>query len=373
MTETTGGLGSEAHELHPGRLGLVQIHPASASAPPRVFALAGSAVAGRSHRLELQLDDARVSRRHASLEPAAGGVRVRDLGSRHGTFVSAKRVPAEGMLAPLGSVLRVGDSLLLVVKDVESFRSRPRRTDGSQLGLTETMVAGPELAAVWDEAARVASLPEPVLIVGETGSGKECVARMIHAARPEPGPFVGINVAAVPDSLAEAELFGYERGAFTGATVGRPGAFRCAEGGVLFLDEIGELPPALQPKLLRALDRGEVRPLGGHNEVRVSARIVSATSRSLANEQGDAGLRPDLYYRLAGVIIRVPPLRERPADALWLALELLSTWSPATRLSADAAERLVLSPWKGNARELRHRLTQALVRAGSTGVLRVEH
>jgi DNA-binding NtrC family response regulator len=307
---------------------------------------------------------------HAQVEAREGGLWIGDRQSRHGTFVNAAPITREGVLAPDGSIVRVGDSLFLVAAGVERYRTPPRRFDGAGLGLPGVMVGGPLLADIWDEAARVSKLREHVLILGESGSGKECVARVLHAARPTPGPFVGVNVTAIPESLFESEMYGHERGAFTGATVARPGAFREANDGVLFLDEVGDLPVENQVKLLRALDLQRVRPLGAPRDIQVNVRIVSATSHELAEECGTSGFRADLYYRLSGITIRVPPLRERRGDVLLLVRELLEGHS--IDLSAGAAETLALGAWPGNARQLRQAVSRAVSRAGTRREIRRE-
>jgi DNA-binding NtrC family response regulator len=343
--------------------GLVAVYPVREDDVPATWSLGGEGFVGRSREALVRLVDARVSRLHARVEPREDGFFVRDCSSRHGTFARGAPVSSEGTLVPLGGVIRCGDTLLLCVADIERFRARPRRSDGARLGLSETMLAGPQLAAVWDEAARAASLDEPVLILGESGSGKECVARMLHASRGVPGPFVGINVTAIPEPLFESELFGHERGAFTGAVNANPGAFREAARGVLFLDEVGDLKLEMQAKLLRALDQHEIRPLGARDHVRVDTHVVSATSRDLKRACDEQAFRADLYYRLAGIVIRVPPLCERPGDALLLAHEVLRQRSASLTLSPDAAERLALARWEGNARQLRYTLARAVSRA----------
>ena len=357
------------------RAGLVLIFPNRPDEAPPVWRVAHSVSVGRTREADVQLDDTRVSRRHASVEPAPGALLVRDGGSRHGTFVNGDAVAAEGTPASAGDVVRIGDALLLVVEDVERFRARPRRYDAGRLGFAETMLAGPLLAEVWDEASRASALRDPVLILGESGSGKECVARILHTARAELGPFVALNASAIPEPLFEAELFGHERGAFTGASQARLGAFREAQNGILFLDEVGELKLDLQAKLLRALDHGSVRPLGAKGDVTVNARVVSATSRDLkqACEAGD--FRADLYYRLSGLVIRVPPLRERPDDIILLTLQVLRERSARLILSADAAEALVRARWEGNARQLRHAVAQAanLALSRAEDIVRFDH
>jgi DNA-binding NtrC family response regulator len=356
---TAEGSEHPAPDLASARLGLVTIFPVTTDRPPEAWAVTGEMRIGRSRDASIRLADTRVSRLHASVEPRQNGLFVRDRGSRHGTFARGVPISTEGAFVPVGGVLRCGDTLFSCVEDVEPHRARPRRSDGEHLGLPETMLAGPELATVWDQAARAASLEEPVLILGESGSGKECVARILHAARASRGPFVALNIAAIPEPLFESELFGHERGAFTGAVNASRGAFREAEHGVLFLDEVGDLKPEVQAKLLRALDRREIRPLGAKEQVRVDTRIVSATSRDLKRCCEDDSFRPDLYYRLAGIVIRVPPLRERPGDVLLLAVQVLRERTTALTLSADVAERMTLSRWEGNARQLRYAVSQA--------------
>jgi transcriptional regulator with PAS, ATPase and Fis domain len=321
---------------------------------------------GRGREPALPLSDDRVSREHAELLSHARGLYVRDCDSRHGVFVDGKKV-SSAMVAEFGSVVRFGDTLLLVTKDVAHHSAAPRRLEAmSESG--SIALAGPDLARVWDEAARVASLPDPVLVLGESGSGKECVARIVH--RVQGGPFVALNVAAIPPALFEAELFGYERGAFTGATAASAGAFRAAAGGVLFLDEIGELSLDLQAKLLRAIDTRRVRPLGASRDFAVETRIVSATSRDLRASCRDGTFRMDLYYRLAGIIVEVPPLHQRPDDVILLTLSFLSERNTGLVLTADAAEVLALARWEGNVRNLRYALTYAIGRA--TGAHRRE-
>ncbi|KPU91048.1 AAA family ATPase [Variovorax paradoxus] len=211
----------------------------------------------------------------------------------------------------------------------------------------------------------------PVLVLGETGTGKEMVARALHrhSARAG-GPFVAINCSAIPKELLESELFGHVRGAFTGATGERPGCFRAADGGVLLLDEIGDMALDVQAKMLRALQEGEVTPLGGHRTVKVDVRVVAATHRDLRAAVREGRFREDLLYRLDVLSIRLPPLRERLADIIPLAEHFLrravprDATEPPKSLSAEAARRLLGHPWPGNVRELRNAMErcQALVR-----------
>lgn len=345
------------------RAGLVRLFPHRADVVPEVWRVKTAGALGRGRDAAIRLSDTRISRVHATIEPRADGVMVRDRDSRHGTYVDGKPADSAGLLARDGSIVRAGDTILLVTSDVDQHLAPPRRIAATRLGLPKDVIAGPTLAGVWDQAIRIARLSESVMILGDTGSGKECVARIVHAYGGGAGPFVGINVAAIPDALFEGELFGHDRGAFTGATGARLGAFREAADGVLFLDEIGDLRPDLQVKLLRAIDLGRIRPLGASGEVPVTARVVCATSRAL--DSGDASsFRQDLWYRLSGIVIRVPPLRERREDVMLLASEILREQATELALTADAAEKLLIGAWEGNARQLRHVVARAVDLAG---------
>ncbi len=232
----------------------------------------------------------------------------------------------------------------------------------------DRIVRGPgsPLDGVCAMAARAARYDIPVLVLGESGTGKELLARAIHYASPRSsGPFVVENCAAIPDSLLESELFGHKRGAFTGAFEDHPGLFQRGDGGTVFLDEIGETSPAFQVKLLRVLQEGEVRPVGGVRPVPVDVRIVAATHRQLEQRVREGLFREDLYYRLAGVTLTMPPLRERVADiapiarqtALDVAAEL---GHPGATLPDETLACLLAYPWPGNIRELRNEIARAM-------------
>jgi len=214
-----------------------------------------------------------------------------------------------------------------------------------------------------------------VLLLGETGTGKELLAHAIHAASQRAtGPFVGVNIAAVPDTLLEAEFFGVAPGAYTGADrKGRDGKFKLADGGTLFLDEIGDMPPSLQAKLLRALQEGEIEPLGSNTLVPFDVRVVAATSRDLPALVREGRFREDLFYRLHVLPIRVPPLRERPGDIPALVEVLgedlaLRNGTAPPELLPDAMALLAGQPWRGNIRELRNVLEQASMRSDSQSI-----
>jgi DNA-binding NtrC family response regulator len=232
-----------------------------------------------------------------------------------------------------------------------------------------------ELMDVFRVVARVAPTPVTVLITGESGTGKELVARALHdqGARRD-GPFVAVNCAAIPDTLLEAELFGYEKGAFTGAVTASEGRFGRAHGGTLFLDEIGELSLPLQAKLLRVLETGDVERLGGGQAVSVDARVVAATNQPLRQRAEAGRFREDLLFRLAVVEVDLPPLRRRREDVLPLALHFASRLSarygrPVRALSTRAREKLGTYPWPGNVRELRNVMDRAVLLARG-GVIR---
>ena len=229
----------------------------------------------------------------------------------------------------------------------------------------------PAAVEVKRQARRAAQSGSPVLLLGETGTGKELLAHAIHAASSRAlRPFVGVNIAAIPDTLLEAEFFGVAAGAYTGADrKGRDGKFVLADGGTLFLDEIGDMPLALQAKLLRALQEGEIEPLGSNRLIRFDVRVIAATSRDLTSLVREGRFREDLYYRLHVLPIRVPPLRERRSDIPTL-VEVLSEdmaqrGTPAPELTPDAMALLTAQSWRGNIRELRNALEQAALRNDS--------
>ena len=235
---------------------------------------------------------------------------------------------------------------------------------------TETpaiLTTNPQMEATLALARRVARTDATVLIEGETGTGKEMLARFIHAESPRrEGPFVPVNCAALPESLIEAELFGHEKGAFTGAIGRRAGCFETASGGTLLLDEVTEIPLALQAKLLRALQEGEVVRIGSSHPVKVDPRVIAVTNRDLRTEVAAGRFRQDLFYRLNVVALRPPALRERPGDIALLARHFLAKYasdygSAADRFSAAALERLVGHRWAGNVRELENVVQRAVI------------
>ena len=226
----------------------------------------------------------------------------------------------------------------------------------------DTVIASPRMRDVLVRAQRIAQTQASVLIAGESGSGKEVVARSIHHYSPRnTKPWVDINCGALPEHLIESELFGYDKGAFSGADTPKPGLFELADKGTLFLDEIGELDSKMQVKLLRVLDRVPYYRLGGHKKISVDVRVLAASNQDLPKLIREGRFRADLYHRLSQVKIQVPPLRERPEDAIALARFFLGQQGPALYLSRDAEERILDYGWPGNVRELRNAIVGAAV------------
>ena len=222
------------------------------------------------------------------------------------------------------------------------------------------IVASPRMLAALDLADRVARTPATVLIQGESGSGKELIARALHylSLRTQ-RPWVDISCGALPEHLIESELFGYERGAFSGADSAKPGLFELAHTGTLFLDEVGELELRMQVKLLRVLDGMPYYRLGGTRKISVDVRVLAATNADLEVAVSEGRFRRDLYHRLSQMTLRVPPLRERPEDIQALALRFLSLHDPALRISSEAMDTLIRHAWPGNVRELRNCILRA--------------
>lgn len=318
----------------------------------------GSLLVGNGTAAGLPLEDPYVSTRHASIRAARNGVVVEDLGSKNGTWVDG--VVVERAWARLGAVLRFGRISTRVVSGHPAAARLEEPCEGPVVGNSP---AFRQLLRILERAARVRS---PVLLRGETGTGKEVAARVVHrASERRAEPFVALNCGAIPESLAESELFGHVRGAFTGAHRDRQGAFCRATGGTLLLDEVAELPLPVQAKLLRVLETGRVLPVGAEQEQPVDVRIVAATHRDLEGMIGRGQLREDLYHRLGVLSIRLPPLRERPDDIPVLlhyftrrASRELGYPIELTDAALVAATRYL---WPGNIRALRN----AVFRAGA--------
>ena len=304
----------------------------------------------------LVLHDERVSPRHLEVWTAADGIGVRDAGSATGTWLGAARIVEA--VVPVGTRLRVGDTML----GLSGAAALPDLS--ARLAAEGLVFRGAAMGELAEILARLSPLSATVLVEGETGTGKEVVARAVHRlSMRSNGPFVVVDCGALPPSLLESELFGHERGAFTGAERRRQGAFERAHGGTLLLDEIGELPLASQPALLGALQRRRFQRVGGHTEVEVDVRIVAATNRDLLTEVERGAFRADLYYRLATARLVLPPLRRRLEDLPLLIEHLLVELTGAAGgLRFDERDLAALRghPWKGNVRELRSVVERAL-------------
>jgi DNA-binding NtrC family response regulator len=304
------------------------------------------------------LTDATVSRRHSEITRTQDGLVLRDLGSTNGTYLGQVRIK-EVYLGENRS-FRVGKTELefaLLDEIIDIVPARETRFEN----IVGQSVAMRETFAVLD---RVARTELTVLVTGETGSGKELVSRAIHQrSRRRAGPFVVFDCGAVARNLIESELFGHERGAFTGAVQARAGVFEQADGGTIFLDELGELPIELQPALLRVLEQREVRRVGDRKVRSVDVRVVAATNRELQEMVKDGKFREDLYYRLAVVEVELPPLRERIEDLPMLVEHLLRTANfdhPVRGITPDVMQLLRAYHWPGNVRELRNTLLRAI-------------
>jgi DNA-binding NtrC family response regulator len=304
---------------------------------------------GRGVDCELVVEDAAASRAHALIEPQAQGrFVVVDLGSRNGTFVDGARITRTELAA--AATVRVGDHVLRVASLVDEVVAAA----GGPL------VGGTALVPVRRALSLVAPTDLAVLVLGETGTGKDVVARALHDASGRSGSFIAVNCAALPDALVESELFGHARGSFTGASGSRRGLFVEADGGTLFLDEVGELPLAMQAKLLRVLEDKLVRPVGSEQAQRVDVRVTSATNRDLHARALNGEFRADLLARLAGVELRLPPLRARVEDLPALVQHLWQrAQGRAVTVTANALEALAIYGWPHNIRELDHALRAA--------------
>ncbi len=304
-----------------------------------------------------KLTDGKVSGLHCELAIARGGVTLRDLDSKNGTWVGTLRVK-EAVLPP-GTLFSIGDSQLSV-EAVAPLTEVPLAEADSFHGLVGGSLSMRRLIS---QVERLSGSASTVLVQGESGTGKERVAEALHDGGPRADrPLVVVDCGALPANLIEAELFGHERGAFTGAVAARAGAFERAHGGTLFLDEVGELPLELQPRLLRALESRTVQRLGADRRTPVDVRVVAATHRDLQLEVSKGRFREDLYFRLAVVVLTVPPLRERLDDVPLLARHLLEELGadPHSVMTPAALQSALAYQWPGNVRELRNALERAV-------------
>jgi two-component system response regulator HydG len=293
----------------------------------------------------------------------------------YGSIDGAIEAVRRGAYHYLTKPFKMEEAALLVEKSLaerglKRENEQLRRSVDERLGFQNLIGKSQVMQQLYDLLERVSATSSPVLIFGESGSGKELVARALHHGGPRArAPFVAINCAAITDTLLESELFGHQKGAFTGATETKKGLFVEADGGTLFLDEIGEIPMALQAKLLRALESSAIRPVGGGQERKVDVRIIAATNRDLARAVQEKRFREDLYYRLLVIPVHVPPLRARRDDIPLLVDDFAARFAeqhpeaPRREITPEVMKRLMELPWPGNVRELRNAVERLLVLA----------
>jgi transcriptional regulator with PAS, ATPase and Fis domain len=331
---------------------------------------------GRSSSCDVFLEDDLVSRKHAVLHVYPDRIEIEDLGSHNGTLLLGRALggpqlttrPESGRIAPNQPIPLPDDALIQIGGSLITVQRTPvlRRLQ-SQPGIPGFVVVDPAMQRLLELADRAAPTDLTVLLLGESGSGKEMVARYVHQHSPRAQRrMVSLNCGALPESLLESELFGFEKGAFTGATAAKPGLFEAADGSTLFLDEVGELPPALQVKLLRVLEDRQVLRVGALEPRRVDVRFMAATNRDLERHVSAGKFREDLFYRLYGIALHIPPLRERRDDILPLAERFLEDLRDprggAVPVLTDAArDKLRRHDWPGNVRQLKNAIHRALV------------
>jgi transcriptional regulator of acetoin/glycerol metabolism len=314
---------------------------------------------GREPGARAPVTDDRISRQHARVRAAQGGVAIHDLGSRNGTYVAGERIDGEVWVqAP--AVIRAGRTIALVVDDVARFV-------GAGVHETGPAVVGPTLAEAWRRVERAAHTGDNLLLTGESGTGKELAARAYHAATGATGELVSVNCAAIPAGVAERLLFGTRRGAYSGADRDADGYLVAADGGTIFLDEIGELELAVQAKLLRVLETREVLPLGAARPRKIELRVVAATLRDLREEVAERRFREDLYHRIGRPEVHLMPLRERLEDVPRLVARTAASAVPGLPLQPALVEACMLRRWPGNARELIGEIRRAALAARDAG------
>ncbi|HTQ43703.1 MAG TPA: sigma 54-dependent Fis family transcriptional regulator [Polyangiaceae bacterium] len=323
-------------------------------------------VVGRDAGAQIVLADPEVSAAHLELRAVTEGILVRDLGSTNGTFVGPLRVHE--------AVVRTATAVTLGHTTLTVEPSGERRVDvGWSDGFGPLVGRSPRMRRVFGVLERIAPTPLSVLILGETGTGKEMVAKAIHEASPRKDrPFVVVDCGSIPPTLAESILFGHEKGAFTGADQRRKGALADADGGTLFLDELGELPLDLQPKLLRALSERQVKRVGGSAFEPIDVRVLAATRRDISAEMNAGRFRSDLYFRIAQVRVELPPLRERPGDIAQLVESVCKRAGKAEHAAAVVGwiqQNLALHDWPGNVRELVNVASVAAMLADTPGAI----
>jgi two-component system, NtrC family, response regulator AtoC len=326
---------------------------------------------GRMHTCDIVIDDESVSRQHAAVIVTPQGLSIEDLGSRNKTKVTGRALGrGESAPLPVGAVVEVGYATMFVQV------GRPPVVPAPVSSKSAAILHDPTMQRLYALLDVIAPSPLNVLILGETGTGKEVFAEAMHkgSAR-STSPFLRVNCAALSGSLLESELFGHEKGSFTGAIGAKEGLFEAAHGGTVFLDEVGELPVETQAKLLRVVEYGEVIRLGSVQPRRVDVRYVAATNRDLTAAIASGRFRSDLFFRLNGFTVTLPPLRKREKDIIPLARHFLDRAARGRPYAVTAESQSMLEryPWPGNVRELKNVLERAIVLAGAPGRIEPEH
>jgi DNA-binding NtrC family response regulator len=327
---------------------------------------AGAVEIGRGERCDVRIRDALVSRRHAVLR--LNPLSIEDTGSANGTSLGSERlVPGIAAEVRAGQTISIGRTILLLRHADPESTAENDRESGAVPSNPSLVVIDPAMKNIYAMAERLAQGRINVLILGETGVGKEVIAEAIHRASPRrDASLVRINCATLTEALLESELFGHERGSFTGACTAKAGLIELAHRGTVFLDEVGELSPTLQAKLLRVLETQETLRIGALRARRVDVRFLFATNRDLRADVEAGRFRSDLFFRLKGAIVQVPPLRERPSEVLPLAETCITRAAqqlglPRPRLTDEARQRLLSHSWPGNVRELRNAMERAVL------------
>ena len=321
---------------------------------------------GSDEGCKVVIDDPHVSRRHAEITRTPAGIVLRDLGSRNGTLVG--RIAVKEVVLSSGTEIKIGKTILRFEMGGEAGRLgrlahdpvRDEELAGAPSSFGKAIGSSAAMRRLFALLARLAPTELTVTLIGETGTGKDVLAHALHAASARATqPFVVFDCGAVAPTLIESELFGHERGAFTGAVAARQGAFERAHGGTLFLDEIGELSVDLQPKLLRALEQRKIRRVGGAHDVPFDLRVIAATNRDLETEVARGLFRQDLFFRLSAAVLRVPPLRERSEDLPGLVERFLTEGGRPLAVAPETLEVLAAYEWPGNVRELKNVIAAA--------------
>jgi DNA-binding NtrC family response regulator len=364
-TTTITGASGPRHSQGSADLALVWLFPRTGMPPVGLQGQDGAELLiGRDPGCAIRLEGSEVSRRHAALRwvgPDSDPVIV-DLGSHNGVRVNGRLTPSAELAC--GDVVRLGGWVGVVAAAPGTFAA-----------IAPGLLGGATLQTALAPLQRAAASNLTIVLEGETGTGKEVVTHSVHQWSGRPGPLVAVNCAALPEGLAEAELFGYRRGAFTGADRASPGFVRSAQGGTLLLDEVSDLPLPVQAKLLRVLQEGEVQPLGEMRPVPVDVRIVVASQQSLMDSVKEGRFRPDLLARLDGITVHLPPLRQRKEDIPPLFSHMLGelTQGRAPAVEGDLVEQLCVHDWPFNVRELVQLVRQLVVLHGHQSLLGAQH